>query len=372
MPAALTSATARNALVVIAVILAGAALRWMTDIITPLLLAMFLMIMVDGFGRVIRRHAPFLPSGVAIIIALVVSAIIFALIAIIVADNAGGFFGSLAGYEPKLNAEIAAMASRFGVRGARSINQIFSHIDPGAYLGTVANAVQGFASSALLVLIYLGFLVASRHAFERKAVKLFHDREERQEALAVFLRVRDGIERYLWIQTVLGLVIAIASWVVMMLIGLDNALFWAFLVFIVNYIPIVGAIAAIGLPALFALVQFDGYGRAALLLAGLWMITFFVGNIMLPRMQGESLNMDPLIVLLSLAFWGAIWGLAGMFLSTPLTVLAMAILAQFEGSRWIAILLSANGDPQGLGKGSEKSPDEPPAPSRPNAAGAPA
>jgi predicted PurR-regulated permease PerM len=93
-------------------------------------------------------------------------------------------------------------------------------------------------------------------------------------------------------------------------------------------------------------------------LAGLWLVTFVVGNILLPRMQGDSLNMDPLIVLLSLAFWGALWGLTGMFLSTPLTVLAMVVLAQFEGSRWIAILLSADGDPQKLGRGSERSPDE--------------
>ena len=166
------------------------------------------------------------------------------------------------------------------------------------------------------------------------------------------------MERYLWIQTVTGLIIAVASWVVMIAVGLENALFWAFLIFIVNYVPIVGAAAAIVLPALFALVQLDGYMRALLLLAGLWAITFVVGNILLPRMQGDSLNLDPLIVLLSLAFWGALWGLTGMFLSTPLTVLAMVILAQFEGSRWIAVLLSADGDPQKLGRGFDRSPDE--------------
>jgi len=64
-------------------------------------------------------------------------------------------------------------------------------------------------------------------------------------------------------------------------------------------------------------------------------------------MQGKSLNIDPIAVLLSLAFWGAIWGLPGMFLSTPLTVMAMIILAQFDGSRWIAILLSSDGEPLG-------------------------
>jgi predicted PurR-regulated permease PerM len=142
--------------------------------------------------------------------------------------------------------------------------------------------------------------------------------------------------------------IAVASWLVMMAVGLSNAMFWAFLIFIVNYVPIFGAIAAIILPALFAVVQFGGWLQAGIILGGLWLITFIVGNILLPRMQGESLNMDPLVVLLSLAFWGALWGLAGMFLSTPLTVLVMIILGQFEGSRWIAVLLSADGAPEAM------------------------
>ena len=99
------------------------------------------------------------------------------------------------------------------------------------------------------------------------------------------------------------------------------------------------------LPGIFALVQFAGYGEALIVFGGLFAITFLVGNILLPRMQGDSLNLDPLVVLASLGFWGSILGLPGMFLSTPLTVLMMVILAQFDGSRWIAILLSADGDP---------------------------
>lgn len=347
--APLSPSVARNALVVIAVIATGAALRWMGDIITPLLLAIFLAIMVDGFARLIRSRAPKLPGGGAVLLALAIFAALLALAAFIVADNASTFVGSLSTYEPKLNALIARLAGSLRLK-AQSVDQIMGQLDPAPYLGFVAQALQGLASTALLVLIYLGFLIASRRAFERKAVRLFAEREERQEAVQLFLRIRDGIERYLWIQTVLGLVIAAASWVVMMLVGLNDALFWAFLIFIVNYIPIVGAVVAIVAPALFALVQFSGVGPAAIVLAGLFIITFVVGNILLPRMQGNSLNMDPLVVLLSLAFWGALWGLAGMFLSTPLTVLAMVILAQFDGSRWIAILLSADGDPEGLGR----------------------
>jgi predicted PurR-regulated permease PerM len=341
------AATARNAMVVIAVIVTGAALRWMGDIITPLLLAIFLAIMVDGFGRVIRRRIPLMPQGGAVTAALLISGVLLIAIAVIVADNAGGFIGNLSTYEPRLNALIARVATSLGLK-AQSIDQIIGQLDPTPYLGFAAQQLLGLASTALLVFIYLGFLIASRHAFERKAVKLFAEREERQEAVQLFLRIKDGIESYLWIQTVLGLVIAAGSWAVMMVLGLNDALFWAFLIFVVNYVPIVGAVVAIAAPALFALVQFDSFGRAAILLGALFAITFVVGNILLPRMQGSSLNMDPLVVLLSLAFWGALWGLAGMFLSTPLTVLAMMILAQFDGSRWIAVLLSADGDPQGL------------------------
>jgi predicted PurR-regulated permease PerM len=351
MPSLLHSTTARNALVVIAVILVGAALYWMGAIITPLLLAVFLAVMVDSLARVIQRRLPLLPSGAAIVVAIALAGFLFTTAALIVADNATMFIGKLADYGPRLDALMADMASRFGAKAPHSISEILAQLDPTPYLGNVAQALQGFASSAVLVLIYLGFLLASRHAFERKTIKLFRGRDERQEAMRVFMHIRDAVERYLWIQTVTGAIIAVAGGALMMLIGLENAFFWGFLIFILNYIPIVGAAVAIILPALFALVQFGGYGPALILFGGLFSIMFLYGNIVLPRLQGDSLNMDPLVVLMSLGFWGALWGLPGMFLSTPLTVLSMVILAQFDGSRWIAVLLSADGNPSGAAHG---------------------
>ena len=90
----------------------------------------------------------------------------------------------------------------------------------------------------------------------------------------------------------------------------------------------------------------DGYGRAIVLFAALQAIGVIIGNVIYPRMQGRSLNIDPVVVLLSLAVWGAIWGIPGMFLSTPLTVTAIIILAQFPNARWIAVLLSGDGHPE--------------------------
>jgi AI-2 transport protein TqsA len=353
MADALSSVTARNALVAIAVVAVGAALRWMGGIITPLLLALFMLIMVDGLARSLRRRAPLIAPGAAMAAALVLAAGLFALSAWLVATYAGDFVDKLTGYGPKLDALLVNIAKQVGAPAPPSIDVLFSQLDPGNYIGAIAETLQNFASNAVLVLIYLGFLIASRAAFERKLVRLFRGREERHGALRLLEHVRGSVERYLWIQTVTGLMIAIASWVAMAVAGLDNAFFWAFLIFVVNYVPIVGAAAGILLPAVFALVQFDGYGQALALLAGLWAITFVVGNVVLPRMQGDSLNMDPVIVLLSLAFWGAIWGMPGMFMSTPLTVLVMVILAQFEGTRWIAILLSADGDPDRWRRGTE-------------------
>ena len=353
-----TSTAARNALVVVAVVLVGGAMRWMADILTPLLMAIFLAVMVDGFARVIRGRFPSAPPAVAMSGAILLSTALFAGTVFVMADQAGGFAATLVKAEPRFNQLILKVHHDFHLKGPRTLAQILTKADPARYLPSIAVAVQGFATSALFVLVYLGFLIASRRAMERKAVRLFRTREERHEALTMFLRIRDGVERYLWIQTVTGVMIAAASWLVMLAAGLENALFWAFLIFIVNYVPIFGATAGIVLPAVFALVQFDGYTRAVIILAALWAITFVVGNVIYPRMQGDSLNVDPLVVLLSLAFWGALFGLTGMFLSTPLTVLAMVVLAQFQSTHWIAILLSADGDPLKLGRGFEHSPAE--------------
>ena len=192
--------------------------------------------------------------------------------------------------------------------------------------------------------------------------RLFEDTVARHEAAEAFIRIRDGVEQYLWVQTVTGLMIAVGSWAAMAAVGLDNAVFWAFLIFIASYIPIIGGAVGILAPPVFALVQFETYWQAVVLIAVLQSIQFVVGNVVLPRMQGESLNIDPVVVLLSLAFWGAVWGVAGMFLSTPLTVIAMVVCAQFDGARWVAVLLSADGEPDKLrNRKIPSAPDEKPA-----------
>lgn len=343
-----TSTVARNALVAMAVVAVGAALVWLRDILTPLAMAIFLLIMIDGVKRFIeeRTRLPNHTAGTAAL-ALVVIGFLGAIAFIV--NGAAGFFTDASGVSsnigPRIDAIIADGARLFGMTTPPTAQDLIRGIDLRGYLTSLAFQAQGVMSGAFFVMVYLAFLLAAQAGFRRKLVALFPNREARQEAGEVFRRVRSGVEGYLWVQTVTGVIICVAAWLLMRAVGLQNAEFWTFVIFVVGFIPVLGGAIAGLAPPLFALVQFETYWPALILLVGLQVILFVVGNAIQPRMQGDNQNIDPVAVLLALALWGKMWGVVGMFLSTPLAVMAMAILAEFRGSRWIAVLLSGDGKP---------------------------
>ena len=130
---------------------------------------------------------------------------------------------------------------------------------------------------------------------------------------------------------------------VLVAVGLDLAGFWAFVIFLLAYIPTIGSLLGVIFPALMALLQFGGISEFLIIAVGLGAAQLVIGNVLEPRMMGRSLNLSSLVVIVSLAVWGSLWGVTGMFLSVPITVVLMIILAQFKQTRPIAILLSANG-----------------------------
>ncbi|WP_298746969.1 AI-2E family transporter [uncultured Brevundimonas sp.] len=343
-----TSTVGRNAVVAIAVVASGAAVYWLRDILTPLAMAIFLLIMIDGVKRFIEDRTP-VPSRLAGAAALIVVILGFFLSIGVIANGALNFFDEASGVTtrigPRLDQILYDVWRLFGADTAPTASELVAQLDIRSYLAVFARQAQGVVTGAVFVLIYLAFLLASQAGFRRKLVTMFPDRTARGEALEVFHRVRGGVEGYLWVQTVTGVLICACAWGLMRAVGLQNAEFWTFVIFIVGFIPVLGGAVAGLVPPLFALVQFETYWQAVVLLAGLQAILFVSGNIIQPRMQGDNQNIDPVVVLLSLAFWGKIWGVVGMFLSTPLAVMAMAILAEFRGSRWMAILLSGDGEP---------------------------
>jgi predicted PurR-regulated permease PerM len=238
------SAIARNALVVLAVLASGATLYWLAPILTPLALALFLAVMVDGFARVLNQRLTALPKRAALPLALVLSILLFGGTAFFVAINATSFVSQLLNYAPKLDAIIAHIAVMAGVKNPPTALDLIKGLDPTTYLGLAARAVQDFASTSLFVLVYLGLILASRSGWDRKAIGLFHNREERQDAVVTFLRIRDGVERYLFVQTITGLMVAGLSWAAMAAVGLHDSLLWALLIFLAVYIPVAGGVFA--------------------------------------------------------------------------------------------------------------------------------
>jgi predicted PurR-regulated permease PerM len=143
----------------------------------------------------------------------------------------------------------------------------------------------------------------------------------------------------------MSLIITALTYATLLIIGLENALFWSFLIFFLNYIPTIGSLAAVILTTAVALVQFPTLGPVLAVFGGVSVWQFVIGNFVQPRMTGDSLNLSAVVVLLALAIWGLVWGIVGAFLAAPLTVMIMIVLAQFPTTRWIAILLSADGKP---------------------------
>ncbi|HEY0446778.1 MAG TPA: AI-2E family transporter, partial [Allosphingosinicella sp.] len=146
--------------------------------------------------------------------------------------------------------------------------------------------------------------------------------------------------------TLTGVMLAAVSGLIMVAVGLDNALFWTIVLFLLSFIPVVGVTVGSVAPALFALLQFPTLWQAAIVFGGIQVAAFIVGNLIYPRMQADTQNIDPVATILALSFWGFLWGIPGAFLAVPLTLMLMIVCSQFENTRWVAVLLSNDGRPR--------------------------
>ena len=133
------------------------------------------------------------------------------------------------------------------------------------------------------------------------------------------------------------------SYIALAIIGIDAPLFWALLIFLLNFIPTIGSLIATIFPMIFCLLQFGELSQGIMVLIFVGAIQILVGNIIEPKVMGNSMNISPLVTILSLSFWGAVWGITGMILSVPITVILIIIFAQFNSTKRAAILLSEKG-----------------------------
>ena len=215
-------------------------------------------------------------------------------------------------------------------------------------LSQAAGSLRGLTSNFLTfitVFLYLVFLLIERGRLFKKISLLGANARQRSAINETIADIGVMVRQYITVKTMSNLVTATASYIIMSIIGVQFAGFWALLIFVLNYIPIFGAASAITLPVLLSLVQPEGGGlRMALItLTSLLVAEQLMSNVIEPRIVGRTLNLSPLVILFTLGVWGSMWGFAGLLLSVPMTVTLMIVLTQFRSTRPIAIMLSSDG-----------------------------
>lgn len=324
----------------------AAGLYFLREPLTQFALALILWLAIDGLTETLRKRLPAMPRWLALPIALVLVLSLSGLVLFVIVNNIGAMASNYAAYETRLNALFVNAHALLGIGGAPpTLENLIARMDPARVAADVGQGLRALASDIMFILIYLGFMFPASAVMSRKLTLIFGHGMEREAARDVFNRIRTSMETYLWVQTVISLIITALTYVTLIAIGVDNALFWSFVIFFLNYIPTIGSVVATVVATAAAVAQFDSVGPIVATGVGVGAWQFIVGNFLQPRMTGESLNLSAVVVLLALAIWGAIWGIAGAFLAAPLTVMLMIVLAQFQSTRWIAILLSADGKP---------------------------
>ena len=330
------------------------------SILAPFALAVFLFLIMEGFSRAIHDQLKFVSRSVARAVSILAVLLGFGLFFALLAQGVAQFGGQAGEYEQKINMLIADVYGVLQMDQAPTLTEIIFNETGQRFFATIANATGDLSGDLVVILIYVAFLFLAQSAWGPKLDRLFPIPEQRDQVRSVGEAARRGIETYLWTQTVISALITILTYFTLLALGVANALFLSALIFVLNYIPTVGSIVAAFVPTLFALVQPDvpgwvpasgehaSYIFAMIVFFGVSFWQFAIGNFVQPRIMGETLNLSALVVLLSLAIWGAIWGIPGMFLSAPLTVLMMIMFAQSASTRWIAVLLSADGNPGGV------------------------
>ena len=209
--------------------------------------------------------------------------------------------------------------------------------------GYVGTSLAGIATSTGMVLIYLIFMFVEQSSFNKKIDAMPLSKLKSKKLRYILNSIDENMKKYLFTKTFISAATGLCAYIALKIIGLEYATVWAFIIFILNYIPTIGSILACALPIAYALISGDSWHLALFTAISLIIIEIIFGNIIDPKMTGKTLNISTLAILINLVFWGMIWGPAGMFFSVPILAGVYITTAQFESTRWIATLLSTDG-----------------------------
>lgn len=316
------------------------------DLLVPFMISIVIWYLIntlsDYYGK-IRIKSYQLPKSISYGAALLTMVLSLNLLINMIANNIADVKKNAPAYQENFLELVQRVYDTFGIVQEPNLSQIISQLDLGKFMLNVASSFASLAGSASLILIYVLFLMLEQKYFSQKINALLEKNIHEESVREILHRVSNDIETYVGIKTFASLLTGGACYTVLLMVGVDNASFWAFLIFLLNYIPTIGSMMAVIFPSLLCLVQFGAFSQFFIILGSLSAIQFIIGNILEPRLMGNRLNLSPIVVMLSLSLWGSIWGIAGMFLSVPFTVILMIIFSQFKKTQPIAILLSQDG-----------------------------
>jgi predicted PurR-regulated permease PerM len=206
------------------------------------------------------------------------------------------------------------------------------------------NGISGFAGNIMLIIVYVGFLLAEQRFFRRKLHIVLREVSGGIAILTILKEVNSAVRTYVVVKTQMSLVTGLLSYFILIAFYVDFPILWAFLIFVFNYIPYIGSLIATLLPAIFSIFQFQSFSIFLWVFLSIELVQILVGNVLEPKVMGRTLNLSPLGVLLALAFWGIIWGVLGMIISVPITSIMVIIASRIPSLRFVAVWLSETGD----------------------------
>lgn len=319
------------------------------DILIPLVLAgvvWYLINTIGGhFGRIKIGEKQLIPRWARTTLSVLVVFSVFWFVGRMAVSNLEEFVEVAPEYNERLTKLSESLSERLDIP---TFEEISKKVDLEKIAGTAGDAINSsihFITALFVVLFYVIFIFMEQEIFKKKISLIFPEKAGRMRYFKIIRRIDASMRSYLGVKTFIALLVAVFDYIVFLSFGLDFAILWAFLAFLLNFIPFVGALIAILFPTILSLLQFGDPVITIAVFLILNAIQVLLGNYLEPKMVGRSLNLSPLVVILSLAFWGALWGIAGMFLCVPITVALMIILSQFPSTRAVAILLSAGDDP---------------------------
>ena len=316
------------------------------ELLIPFIFALLLWFIVRQCKKQLDKIAfikKYIPSGIKTVLVSVFLFGILSLAANILTENINDIAQSYYKYESNIDKLINTLNTTLDINIMDKVEAQVQDFDFGSILGSILNSITDILGSAFMILLYTIFVFLEESNFKNKIHLLFKEEEKYEAFNGILTRIERSVAKYLGLKTFVSFITSFLSFIVLQIIGVDSPVFWSFLILILNFIPNVGSLAATVFPAIYCLLQFGGYEEALIVLALVGSIQGLVGNFIEPKIMGNSMNISALVTILSLTLWGAIWGITGMILSVPITMIMILIFSQFDSTRGVAILLSEKG-----------------------------